>query len=162
MAEFLAFDWKKSETLLVMTVVMTILGISFFQLRIGQMKTRDAQRKADVELTGRALDAYFADHGYLPMEATGSGQIVACGRQGGEVCIWGEGKIVDKDNVGYLEKLPTDPQSSGGRKYVYEINRERNHYRLYVALENRQDVAWKKGLTAECGDGIQCNWYVER
>jgi hypothetical protein len=161
-AEFLVFDWKKSEIALVMTVLAVILGISGFQLRIGQMKTRDAQRKADTELVGRAMDAYFSDHGFLPLEATGSGQLAACGRQGKEACLWGEGKIVDEDNVAYLEKLPIDPLSGQKRTYIYQVNPERSHYQILVALENRRDNAWKKGLTAECGAGIQCNWYVER
>lgn len=156
------FDWKKSEIALAAAVVVIISGISGFQLRIGQMKTRDAQRKADAELVGRALEAIFSDHGILPIEATGSGQIVACGRQGLDACIWGEGKIVDEDNVVYLEKLPIDPLSDQGRKYIYRVNPERNHYQIFVALENQRDSARKKGLTAECGTGIQCNWYVER
>jgi len=149
------FSWKRGEVLIVGSVFCFIFGISFFQLRIGQMKTRDAQRKADVELVSRALRAYVEDHKYLPPEATGSGKIKSCGRNGGFACEWGEGKVVDGQNVVYMEKLPIDPFAFKGWRYMYDGKR------IYVALENKKDKGIRSGLTTWCGNGVQCNWYVE-
>lgn len=148
------FSWEKKEIAMAMSVVFLIFGISFFQLRIGQMKTRDAQRKADVELVARALRAYGEDHKSLP-EATESGKILSCGKNGAFACDWGEGKVVDEENVVYMEKLPQDPFSFKGWRYVYDQNR------IYVSLENSRDKGIRHGLTRQCGDGLQCNWYVE-
>lgn len=136
-------------------VFLMILGISIFQLRIGQMKTRDAQRKADVELVARALKAYKDDHKLLPMEATGSGKIKSCGKNGEFVCEWGEGKLVDEQNVVYMNKLPIDPFAYKGWTYIYDGKK------IYVALENNNDKGIRKGLTTWCGNGVQCNWYAE-
>jgi len=151
---FNIFDWRKDEVWLVGVVFGLIVGISFFQLRVGQMKTRDAQRKSDVELVARALRAFNEDHKYLP-SATGSGEIRSCGRSGSLACDWGSGKIVDEQNVVYMEKLPIDPFSFKGWRYVYDQKR------IYVTLENESDKGIRKGLTTWCGNGLQCNWYVE-
>ncbi len=144
----------KKDYLLIGGVFLLIFGISFFQLRIGQMKTRDAQRKADVEMIARALRAIKDDHKYLP-EATESGKIRSCGKNGLFVCEWSEGKIVDEQNVVYMEKLPIDPFAFKGWTYVYDGKK------IYIALENKRDKGIRKGLTTACGNEVQCNWYVE-
>ncbi len=125
------------------------------------MKTRDAQRKADVELVGRAVDAYYDDYEVYPASSV-LGEIISCGRSGSEACEWGEGKIVDLDEVMYLSKLPIDPFAYKGYKYVYEVPESRQSYRIYIALEYKSDPAYKIDLTAKCGEKIQCNWYVEK
>ena len=68
------------------------------------MKTRDAQRRADVELVGRALQAYWADHKIFPPAQ--NARIVACGQDGAEVCEWDMGPILDSEGVVYLKKFP--------------------------------------------------------
>lgn len=146
---------SKSEILMVGSVFLFILGISAFQLKIGQMKTRDAQRKADVELVARALRAYKDDHKFLPVEATGSGKINSCGKNGEFACEWGTGKIVDAQNVVYMEKLPVEPFAFKGWSYMYDGQK------IYVVLENKRDKGIRKGLTTWCGNAVQCNWYVE-
>lgn len=157
--DFSLLSWKKSELGFVVCVVAAILGISLFQLRISQMKTRDAQRKADVELVARAIDAYYSDYKEYPT-ASKNGEIIACGREGLEVCVWGEGKVVDRDEVVYLSKLPVEPQAEKGLRYVYEVDESRQKYKIYIALEYKSDPAYNDNLTAMCGEKIQCRWYV--
>jgi hypothetical protein len=65
--------WKKSEVLFVLAILVVVFSVSFFQLRLGQAKTRDAQRKSDIELVGRALDDYLAQLEVLP-EANDQGK----------------------------------------------------------------------------------------
>ena len=148
---FSVLDWKKSEIFFVMGVMVVILGISGVQLRVSQMKTRDAQRKADVELVGRALSVYLEDHQALPV--ADDGRIVACGYMGGEVCEWGGGPIIDSEDVVYIRKLPVDPFSYKDWKYIYTVNQERTKYKLCISLEYKADKQYKKD--------IQCNWYAE-
>lgn len=157
--DFSLINWKKNEIGFVVGVVFLILGVSLFQLRISMMKTRDAQRKADVELVARAMEAYFSDYKEYPT-ASENGEIVACGREGLEVCVWGQGKVVDRDEVVYLNKLPIEPLVQKGYKYVYWVDEDRQNFKIYVSLEYRSDPAFKNNLTVMCGEKIQCRWYV--
>jgi len=155
------FEWKKRELVFVLLVLLGVFGISFWQLKIGEMKTRDLQRRTDVDLVSRALRQYKNDAGVYPSEATGSGKILACGDKGKARCEWNEGPMTGPDNTIYLNKIPADPWSEKGRVYVYETDQKREHFRLYTALENRYDQIAKPGLTKECGIHVQCNWYAE-
>lgn len=142
---FSLFSWKKHELVFVGVVLLMILGISQIQLRVGQMKTRDAQRKADVELVARALDKFYGDHQEFP--AASDGKIVTCGDILDLACEWGEGWIRDQKGNVYLNKLPKDPLADTGRTYIYEVDALLQKYRIYVTLEN-------------CRNNVQCNWYV--
>lgn len=157
--DFELFRWTKKEISWVLAVLVIILGISWRQLITGEMKTRDAQRRSDVELVSRALNKYYADHQIYPA-ADSDGRIISCGNRGLAACQWGYGKIVDIDQVVYLKDIPVDPQTWKGVKYVYTTNGTRTAYKIYVHLEYLGDPVVKKGLTAECGNGVQCNWYV--
>lgn len=158
--QFSPLAWKKPEIIFVSVVLGVLLCVSWFQLLISQMRTRDAQRKADVELVARALDNYLFDHLVLPA-STADGKIVACGRQGQEVCEWDGGPIIDDDDVVYIKKLPIDPFAHKGRTYVYEVDETRQKYTLYVAVEYSRDDGRRDNLTKVCGPSLQCNWYVK-
>jgi hypothetical protein len=159
---FSIFDWKKNEILTVGVILMMILGISTVQLSIGKMKARDSQRKSDVELVARALERYYLDYGEYPI-ATDGGRLMACGERGQYVCNWGSSNdsIVDYDNVEYLKGLSSDPFTFKGWKYIYETDKSRQKFKIYVALEYKRDNGIRQDLTVECGNGIQCNWYVQ-
>ena len=143
---FSLFEWKKHELIFVGVVLLVILVISQIQLKVGQMKTRDAQRKADVELVGRALDKYYADHQVFPPAE--DGKILSCGGVVDLVCDWGKDLIRDLKGTVYLNKFPADPLADQGRSYVYEVDKTRQQYRIYVTLEN-------------CQGDVQCKWYIE-
>lgn len=155
---FSLFSWKKNEIIFVGAVLVLILGVSQIQLKVGQMKTRDAQRKSDVELVGRALDKYYDDHQVFPPAK--DGKIVTCGGVVDLACDWGNGLIRDLKGTMYLNKLPKDPLADKGRTYIYVVDNTRQQYRIYVSLEYRQDPGWKSNLTTQCAQGLQCNWYV--
>jgi hypothetical protein len=157
---FSFWKWKKSEILFVLIVLLGTFSISFLQIKIGAMKTRDAQRKADGRLIFGALNLYFDDYGSFPA-ADSNGHIIQCGRSGQEICEWGQGPIVDADNVPYLRKIPIDPLSEIGNTYIYEVDASRQHVRIYAALEYKGDPEIKEHLTTVCGLRVQCNWYVE-
>ena len=150
---FSILAWKKNEVGFVGTVLLIVLGVSVVQVRIGEAKTRDAQRKADVNLVARAMSDYFGDHGVYP--AADNGRIVACGFEGGEACEWGGGPVIDADGVVYLKNIPVEPFSDKDRKYVYESDGK--SFRIYARLEREK----KADLTIECGTHVQCNWYAD-
>ncbi len=157
---FSPFDWKKSELVFTVCVVTFIVAISYWQVRLGQMKTRDAQRKSDVELVAKGLIGYFADHKIYP-PASVDGKIISCGTKGGYPCEWGkEDRIMDADEVVYLSKIPTDPFEFRGWKYVYVSDEKRQNFKIYIALEVGNDVGRREGLTVECGSNVQCSWYA--
>ena len=144
-------EFSKDEIIFVTCVLLAIFGVSYFQLKISQMKTRDAQRKSDVELVSRALNAYFEDYKILPA-ASAQGEIISCGFKASEVCPWGGGPLIDAVNVTYLKKLPEDPQTYKGLQYKYSVNSERTKYKICITLEYTGDKDYKKD--------IQCNWYA--
>ncbi len=161
MERFSILDWKKNEAITVIGILVFIFTISFYQVKIGEAKTRDAQRKSDVETIGRALRAYYTKWEVYPPEATGSGKIAACGNKGDQACDWGSGPMIDEDGVIYLNKIARDPKGDLGYTYVYEPAADRQHFRMYIALEYWNDKAGKSDLTRECGIGVQCKWYVQ-
>ena len=152
-------EWRKGEKIFVGGVVAAIMIVSAGQLATSQAKTRDAQRKSDVELVARGLTSYYNDYKTYP-PGTSDGKIVACGSRGLEVCEWGEGTLVDEKDVAYVKKLPKDPYWERGRTYIYDVRPDRRDYRIYVALEYKRDAQWKPDLTIGCGSHVQCNWYV--
>jgi len=145
---FSPLNWKKSEIGFVAVVLVCLVGVSFLQLRLGQQKTRDAQRHADLELVGRALDAYLSDHKILPA-ATADGRIIACGDIGDKPCDWNSGPMMDQEGVAYINKLPIDPFTSKGWQYVYTVTPNRLNYKVTTLLEYG------------CKNLVQCNWYVK-
>jgi hypothetical protein len=161
MAIFNLLAWKKSEFLLVAGICLVILGISRYQIIIGEMKTRDSQRMQDLSLMKLALRTYFNDYQEYPMEATGEGKILSCGEKGQVGCNWGGSTFVDQFNVTYLNKVPRDPQGDVGKTYVYKVSPDRQHFKLFTALEFAGTTKLKSNLTTECGLRVQCNWYEE-
>lgn len=155
---FSLFKWRKSEISFVVVVLATIFGISFFQLKESEMKTRDAQRKSDVDLIVRSLESYYGDHQEYPA-ASPDGLIVSCGGLADQPCAWGEGPVRDIEGVTYLKQIPRDPFFDLGWEYVYELDGESQKYKVYAALERSSDDAYKGNLTIQCGAHVQCNWY---
>ena len=155
---FSVFEWKRREVLGVGGVLGVILAISVVQLRVGEMKTRDLQRKSDADLVVRAIHKYYSDLKLIP-EGNAQGEIVMCGGLHDLGCKWGEGELKDEEGVVYMKKLPQDAGASEGRRYVYR--KEGSKFRVYVGLEYGRDPGRRAGLTVECGNGVQCNWYAE-
>ncbi|OGD08877.1 hypothetical protein A2397_05940 [Candidatus Amesbacteria bacterium RIFOXYB1_FULL_44_23] len=158
---FSLLDWKKSEAGILAVTVIVIFGLSFFQIKLGEIKTRDAQRKADAEMIGRGIRKFRDDYKVVPEMATAEGKIKSCGNEGGLVCEWGKGRLTDEEGVIYVNLIPGDPLTSKGRTYVYWASPDRQTFRIYAGLENGGDKDIKRDLTVMCGDNVQCNWYVQ-
>lgn len=158
MEKFDFWRWKKDEAGFVIAVLLVIVVVSGWQIRVGAMKTRDAQRRADVEQVARALAHYYSDHEAYPNSV--DGKIVACGEDAQEGCEWGEGPVKDSDEVVYIKQLPIDPLSSKGWSYRYISGSD--GFKIYVGQEYHKDPSFKPSLTEVCGKNVQCSWYVEK
>lgn len=140
-------------------VVLVTAGVALWQLGLGEVKTRDVQRKSDVQLVARALYGYYEGHDDYP--PAHDGQIVSCGDSADQPCTWGKSGIMDEEGVVYMKKLPQDPYAAYGRKYMYQSSEDRQNFRIFVALEHLRDGERKDDLTVQCGKNVQCNWYAE-
>jgi len=136
---------KKGFTLIELLVVMVILGLlaslvapKFFS-KIGESKVRTA--KAQIELLGSALDAFYLDVGRYPTT-----------EEGLEALIKRPDTVpADKWKGPYLPKtkIPKDPW---GHPYIYKCPGEHGKYDLYSLGadgkvggegENKDIVSWE-------------------
>jgi hypothetical protein len=157
--DFSLFEFRRTELTVLLGVVALVGTLSVFQIKIGEMKTRDTQRKDDVSQLLRRIQKYQDDHKVLP-KGDSQGRILACGSSFAEPCEWGNSTIIDEIGVVYVTGLPKDPRSYEGRTYRYEVFPEGLRFRIYTALEDLSDRERRKNLTLECGMNVQCNWYV--
>ena len=137
--------FQKGFTLIELLVVMVILGLlvslvapKFFS-KIGESKVKTA--KAQIELLGSALDAFYLDVGRYPTT-----------EEGLEALIKKPDDIPDDKWKGpYLpkKKIPLDPW---GHPYIYKCPGEHGKYDLYSLGadgkeggegENKDIVSWE-------------------
>ncbi len=153
---------RSGFTLLEILVVMIIIGIlttigirGFVQ---SQIKTRDAQRKHDLEQVKRALELYYNDYDQYPADS-GDGLIKLAD---GTELDWGS-EFTDSNGTVYMIKLPRDPR---GYSYYYETLNDNKSYYLYAYLENDQDrhlTAEEGHASTDCnlsGSDLDCNYAV--
>ncbi len=158
--QFKAKTTNKGFTLIELLIVIVILAIlmavglgNFFS---SQTKSRDSQRKTDLQHIAQALEIYYNDHGEYPTDPGSS-----TGIAGQE---WGD-PFVDPDNTTtlYMNLLPTDPS---GYSYYYDSD-DGSYFQLYARLENENDGSLTKDsdnavmvyFTTDCGSGT-CNYGI--
>lgn len=128
------------EIFLAILLVSAILGAGVWAwwtyTSESKIHTRDAQRKADVQVIKTAIEAYYEENGKYPVGAAtidDTNHIITC-----EIkqCLMSD--IAD-DLAPYLATIPEDPLNSGKLVYEYVVNNSRNAYALYVTLEDDHD-----------------------
>lgn len=132
---------KKAFTLIEILVVATIIGllalaglVSYSQF---MRQSRDAKRKADIELIRSALEMYRSTVNLYPTSSP--------------LGNFATTSITDSSGNVYISKLPTDPQSTGRYYYLSDGN----IYTLGVRLESG-DVS---NCASPCSDtGANCNY----
>lgn len=124
---------SKGFTLIEVLIAIAMIGIlaSFIISNFAgiQQKTRDSQRKNDLNQIQTALGLYLQDYGQFPQSTT-DGKI--------ENAIWG-GKWLP-----YIKELPEDPLALQNYKNYY-YQPDGDSYRLYAKLENCNDSQAKAG-----------------
>lgn len=168
----------KGFTLLEILVVMVILGvlvtIGLRTFSTSQMRARDAKRKSDVGQIAKALELFYADHGYYPVHSA-EGEIVVYENEDATTFEWGD-IFYDPAQAStvYIGNLPKDPSglSYAYRAYIYadgewqevegEEQSEAKAYRIFARLENPQDGDITSGDIVEgigCGS-LGCNYFI--
>ena len=133
-------------TLIEIIIVMALLAIlstalwSNFISAIN--KGKDSRRKQDLKTIAEALELYYNDEAYYPLEL-----------------IWG-GSLANPDDASliYLQKIPNDPLSN--RSYCYDRSDE-NTFIIYTNLENPNDSE-RLSIPVTCSaDGLEYNYVLK-
>lgn len=140
---------KKAFTLIELLVVISIIGIliglSIFGLQGARKASRDAKRKADLELIRSGLEIYKADCNGYPVSLSWGGSLVGSGTP--TTCATGNT---------YISSIPTDPIDPTNR---YSYSRlTTTTYLLCAALEQPPSPAMDVSGCGGCG--ITCNYKV--
>lgn len=138
-----------------MLAILSLLAtVGFGQYRTSQKKARDAQRKADLDNIGRALEMYYNDNGTYPLGDDGLVSI------DGAQIDWGEQLIKEyaDESVIYMKSLSVDPADN--QHYCYESTTG-GYYRIFTILENDNDsdISGSYGCTYQ-GDVESYNYGV--
>lgn len=144
---------RAAFTLIEILVVATIIGLlaagAFVSYSQFNKQSRDAKRKADLELVRQALEQYRSDNGYYP-NASGAFSTLTTALATSPV---------------YISSLPTDPLS--GQNYTYQYAKLPagcdnsatlcSDYTVYTLLEGSSSC----GATAtvcKTGPSTNCNY----
>ncbi len=136
------FGFTLVELLVVIGIIAVLMGISFFGLQGARESSRDAKRKADLELIRSGLEIYKSDCDIYPAtlgtSLAGSGSPASCA-------------------VGntYISSVPVDPLNPN-RTYLY-ARLTTTTYAICTSLE-------QGGSAVTCGGssncGATCNYKV--
>lgn len=180
MTYFMKF-FTKNEIIGVLVILLLILVLTGFNLRISLRRSRDAQRRADVNDIVNALDKYQKDFGFFP-PSSDDGKIIACkGANFGTIpsdikdenrrgyfinmlrgCDWGDDSLRDVGDdtyQAYLNRIPRDPKADEGLAYFYIS--DMNTFQLYAYLEGgKTEEGFRRGIierNLQCGNRV-CNF----
>lgn len=145
------------EILIAMTILAIITGVGFTAFTTSLRRSRDAQRKQGLEQLQRALENFINDVGVYPQASVNERMYDDV--NGGDYAWGGTFDYeVRGETVDYMERLPKDPLTD--RTYKYYVSNDRKKYVVYAALENLEDPAALGGLTVDCGQTVDCNYFV--
>lgn len=138
---------SKGFTLIELLVVVSIIGIlvavSIFGLAGARESSRDARRKADLELIRQGLELYKADCNIYPATTTIVAGSTLIGTNTSGSCL--------TTNT-YISEVPADPVGAS-RTYKYTQTGTGTGYTLCAALEN------DPGTVTGCGScTVSCNY----
>lgn len=132
------------ELLVVISIIGVLVAVSIFGLSGARESSRDARRKADLELIKAGLELYRADCNNYPNTLTSGANLAGSGTPSG--CA--------VSNI-YISGVPEDPISAS-RAYVYRV--VGSGYELCAALEQGSGSVTCGG-TSSCGS-VPCNYKV--
>ncbi|KKQ48653.1 MAG: hypothetical protein US75_C0001G0045 [Candidatus Woesebacteria bacterium GW2011_GWC1_38_13] len=171
-------SFTRSEIYGVGIILLVIASLTAFNLQVSLRRSRDSQRKADINAISDALGKYQADFGFFP-PSTKDGKILACkGDNFGNVpdnlteeekkafffkilkgCSWGDDALKDVNDEKYepyLRSIPKDPKFDEGLTYFYISNM--NRYQIYAYLEGgSSEIGYREGIVKRmlsCGSKI--------
>ena len=130
------------ELLIVVSIIGILIGLSIFGLQGARESSRDARRKADLEVVRSGLEIYRSDCNSYPDSITFGGSLVG-NDPGNDGC----------DGNTYISQVPADPIDPS-RTYFYSSDGVT--YELCSALE--QDPVSSATCIGSCTE--TCNYKV--
>lgn len=125
------------ELLIAIAILAIIASFGIANLRSGQNRARDAQRKSDIRQIQSSLRLYYNDYGKYPGSSATSFTIMGCGANGTTECQWGAAWTAGAKT--YMDPLAKDPL---GYSYRY-ARTDLDSYTLSACLENKNDSGGK-------------------
>lgn len=154
--------FTKSEFLGVVSIILIVALISYFNFIESQLKARDEQRKASARSIVNSLEAYQKEFGSFPPSRDGF--IVSCGDPKNlSPCQWGKDPLRDLRDLSYpayIDPLPLDPRQGQGNSFYYVSNG--SEFQIFSHLERRMDPEWSPyvhSLKLPCGQE-RCNYGI--
>lgn len=136
---------KKGFTLIELLVVISIIGVLaslvLVNFNAARERTRDVQRKSDLDQVKKALRMYYNDNNSYPVAG---------------VLSWGS-VFQSTGGMVYMKILPQDP--TGGQTYSYQQQASGQDFRLWATLENKSDGDIVKSQ-ARCSGTWSADQYV--
>ncbi len=125
------------ELMLVMGIVMILSVVGIGTYMQATVKSRDTQRKSDLNQLSKAVEAFYNDVGRYPISDSQS-KMYCVSKSGSTVTNTSCGSklyaLVDGTNIEYIT-IPSDPTVD--RKYIYVSDGQT--YAIYSSLENVND-----------------------
>lgn len=132
------------ELLVVISIIGILIALSIFGLTGARESSRDARRKADIELIRSGIELYKADCNTYPVALTFGASLV------------GNGSLSSCSSSNtYISEIPIDPIPSA-RDYRYSGTT--TTYEICTALENGSGTV-SCGGSSNCGS-VTCNYKV--
>lgn len=131
------------ELLVVISIIGIVVAVSIFGLSGAREASRDARRKADLELIKAGLELYRADCNSYPNTITSGSDLIGSGTPTG----------CSASNV-YISNVPSDPISD--RSYIYRT--VGSGYELCAGLEQGTGSVICGGVSS-CGS-VPCNYKI--
>lgn len=123
--------------ILIVVVVISVLGfITYGQFSLAEARSRDTQRKNDLNEVSKSIRLYFADYGHLPSSDNLKDPDINQ--------LWGKVFVDDKGYI-YNKGMPKENFLSD-RPYCYLPNEGTKSFSLFAQLEDRSDIDCKKEL----------------
>lgn len=128
------------ELILVMAIIGILAVIGIGSYTQATMKSKDTQRKNDLNQIAKAIESFNNDVGRYP-KINVAGDMTCPNAVGTEVsCNSVIYAYIGDAKSTYMSDVPDDPD--GSREYVYLPDASFGSFALYAALENNQDRDW--------------------
>jgi Tfp pilus assembly protein PilE len=125
--------------ILIILVVVSILGwITFNQFSLASAKSRDVERKSNLNEVAKNIRLYYADYAELPSANLING-------------LWGK-PWIDKGHT-YMATIPKENYSN--KEFCYQTSKDGKTFILFAELENKADPDCRK-VEEKCGNQSYC------
>lgn len=115
------------ELLIILVSVGILSFITYKQFELAQAKSRDLQRRSDLNEFSKIIKMYQIDYGKLP-----SNELINS--------LWGKNFV---DN-GYVYAASVPKEKYGNKEYCYEVSNDGSYFKMMTEFENKNDEDCKK------------------